>query len=94
MSKADKCSSCGYMIPNTVEKCPYCGSANPNFSVKEKIVDNFQQKAFSKDEEPVFHDTPVEKPKMNWLLFVLLLICCWPVAIVYLVINYGKKKEH
>lgn len=86
MSK--ECPNCGYAFSASDAKCPYCGTANPDYVPTEKPAaarpasptQNYVSNPGSKQ-------TPAKKKEPNWIIFIILLIICWPIAIVYLLVK-------
>lgn len=86
----NECPNCGYQFSSRDAKCPYCGTANPNYS----SIFNTAKNDSSSDTNSAYKSTVdnIKKElKFSWVLFIVLLIVCWPVAIIYLVITAVKK---
>lgn len=86
----NECPNCGYQFSSRDAKCPYCGSANPNYS----SIFNTSKNDSSSNTNSAYKSTVdnIKKElKFSWVLFIVLLIVCWPVAIIYLVIASIKK---
>ena len=83
------CRHCHNQISRfDVDVCPYCGTANPDYVPTEKPAaarpasptQNYLSNATS-------NQTPAKKKEPNWIIFIILLIICWPIAIVYLLVK-------
>lgn len=69
-----ECNSCGATFSNDLTACPYCRAAKPSTIASEpQIVVQAQI-------NPVGSQG---KPKGKFLVFVLLILFCWPAAIWY-----------
>ena len=94
--EANKCPNCGASINERDEQittCKYCGGTIINKAAKE------EQKAVPAEQShstTIFNTSqpPINKInlKFNGLVFFLLLIFAWPIAIVYLILSKGQKK--
>ena len=91
--KEYECPGCGNIVPDTDKCCKYCGSNNPNY-VKpfSKIIfgDNSSSSSSSTSSSAHELDEP-SKRKFSVGIFILLLIFCWPGALIYLIFCYSKK---
>lgn len=84
-----ECRGCGNMMSEKEEKCKYCGSSNPNYvAPKFSIFSSPATQNSSTDVEPVEESSG---KKMSVGIFILLLIFCWPGAIIYLIVCTMKK---
>lgn len=86
MSK--ECPNCGYSFSASDAKCPYCGTANPDYVAPAKPVSTItpsQAKDYFSD--PMSKPAPSKKKEPNWIIFIILLIIFWPAAIVYLLVK-------
>lgn len=86
MATSYECSSCGNIISSTDDKCPYCGTVRSfNKSNNDNSSNNnFNNNFFSKETNESFR-------KVNWLLFIILLVLFWPAAIIYLLVKTQEK---
>lgn len=86
----NECPNCGYQFSSRDAKCPYCGTANPNYS----SIFNPSKNDSSSDTNSAYKSTVTNNKKdtkFSLLLFIVLLIVFWPLAIIYLVITTVKK---
>ena len=90
--EVNKCPNCGASLGAAGEEytttCPYCGSTLFNKDRKPKEPEpkpNNELGALFSDAKPDFSET-TSKIKFNFLVFLILLIFMWPIAIVYAVI--------
>ena len=85
----NECPNCGYQFSSRDAKCPYCGTANPNYS----SIFNSSKNDSSSDTNSAYKSTITNNKdtKFSLLLFIVLLIVFWPLAIIYLVITAVKK---
>ena len=91
--KEYECPGCGNIVPDTDKCCKYCGSNNPNY-VKpiSKIIFGDTPSSSSTSSSASTSSYDVEsKKKFSVGIFILLLIFCWPGAIIYLIFFYSKK---
>lgn len=83
-----ECANCGADMLNSEKVCKYCGSPNPNYvaPILHEVVSPFLNTSSSTGTS-----APKTAPaKVNWLVFVILLIFFWPAAIIYLVFVSAK----
>ena len=86
----NECPNCGYQFSSRDAKCPYCGTANPNYS----SIFNSSKNDSSSDTNSAYKSTVTNNQKdtkFSLLLFIVLLIFFWPIAIIYLVVYLVKK---
>lgn len=86
----NECPNCGYQFSSRDAKCPYCGTANPNYS----SIFNAAKNDSSSDTNSAYKSTVTNNQKdtkFSLLLFIVLLIFFWPIAIIYLVVYLVKK---
>ena len=86
----NECPNCGYQFSSRDAKCPYCGTANPNYS----SIFNTAKNDSSSDTNSAYKSTVTNNQKdtkFSLLLFIVLLIFFWPLAIIYLVVYLVKK---
>jgi len=69
-----ECNSCGAAFSNDLNVCPYCRAAKPINVAIESQTDVQDQ---------INLVEPQAKPKGKLLVFVLLILFCWPAAIWY-----------
>lgn len=85
MATIQACSSCGYHLSSNEDKCPYCGSRNPNYSAKSDFVGRIFSTTEEKSKE---EELPIN---VNWIAFIVLLIICWPLAVAYILYKYYNR---
>ena len=87
-----ECPGCGNIVPDTDKCCKYCGSNNPNY-VKpiSKIIFGDSSSSSSSSNTSSSANEVLSKKKFSVGIFILLLIFCWPGAIIYLIFCYSKK---
>lgn len=78
----NECSGCGNVLNTNEKECKYCGTANdgyvkPAVSVEVGHKENVDVLLKTKDGGSIF-------------VFIVLLIFCWPIAILYAVSNFKK----
>lgn len=89
----NECPNCGYDWSKGEKYCKYCGTPNPTFVDTKKFSDTFSffqssSTNSSTDENSSENDS---KPKeFSAGLFILLLIICWPAAIIYAIVTNNK----
>lgn len=81
-----QCLNCGYQMGDQESNCKYCGTSNPSYKKETKSNYSFN---FT----PPTSNSTTSKNNFSWLLFIILLIVFWPLAIVYLVISNTKKQQ-
>lgn len=77
-----ECSGCGYTLNENIEFCPYCGKANPYYVKKSDSLTVTQQQKNTSE-----NNSAEKKSKFNAFIFILLLLICWPISIVYLIVT-------
>lgn len=90
-----ECPNCGNIVPASDKCCKYCGTANPNYVAPVKSqsflsgLSNTLNSTANKASENSNTSSVSNKPKKKFSvgLFVLLLIICWPAAIIYLLVT-------
>ena len=86
MNEFIECPNCGYDLNKGDRECKYCGTKNPHYVEKPAPIFHAQSHT-----ETVTTATPAKNDsKISIPIFILLLIFCWPVAIVYLVLKSIK----
>ena len=86
MAEFIECPNCGYVLNKEDKVCKYCGTKNPNFVEKTSpIVQQLTQTVNTIQTSTTGTDSKISIP-----VLVLLLIFCWPVAIIYLVLKSAK----
>ena len=80
----NECANCGNMLSSNERKCKYCGTANEYFVNMVVLPENKSENLQNKTEEK-----KVEKTGSVFVFFVLL-FCCWPIAVLYAIINFRK----
>ena len=86
MTQNNECQNCGAEISKTDKRCPYCGTANPNYSVPAAVVSSFGPSSTSSGTTTVPTQSSFSVP-----LFIVLLIFFWPAAIVYAIVKAVNK---
>lgn len=91
----NKCPNCGAPLGadfnKDITKCPYCSSVFVNKDKKdeeskpEEVIKPILNLDFDRVPKPKA-ELPKPKVKFNFLLFVILLFACWPIAIFYAII--------
>lgn len=79
-----ECPNCGYIWSKNEKNCKYCGTINPTF-VTPPTTPTFFSQSTNND-----MSTVQNKSNFSVGIFILLLIFCWPAAIVYLIIKNVK----
>jgi len=69
-----ECNSCGATFGNDLNVCPYCRAAKSNAILAEPQTIAHEQLRVT---------GPPVKPKGKFLVFLLLILFCWPAAIWY-----------
>ena len=88
----NECPNCGYDWSKGEKYCKYCGTPNPTFVDTKKLSDTFSffqssSTNSSTDENSENNSKPKE---FSAGLFILLLIICWPAAIIYAIVTNNK----
>ena len=78
-----ECPNCGHNWTDAEKVCKYCGSANPNY--KEPSVISNVLSDFNNDSS-----NNLKKNNFSVVLFVILLVFCWPIGIIYLILCLKK----
>ena len=86
MNEFIECPNCGYVLNKSDKCCKYCGTKNPNYVEKPVVVNNQPAEQSSKIQTA----TIKTDAKISIPLFIVLLIFCWPVAIIYLILKSIK----
>ena len=94
MSSKYECPNCGYDLNQSERECKYCGSLNQNCVAVNHVVPQRNTPSIlnqtNNNNQANQGNTNTSTPKQNsfgCLIFVLLLIFCWPAAIVYLIVK-------
>jgi len=85
MTQINECQNCGAELAQTDKRCPYCGTANPNYSVPTPIVSTYGPASSTSG------STVASQSSFSVGLFIVLLIFFWPAAIVYAIVKSVKK---
>lgn len=87
----NRCSSCGAPKTDNQTQCPYCKMRYNDFSLIEV---NSQDKSLQNvSNSTSIEEVDVKRPKINWLVFIILLnIYVFP-AFIYLVAVLAKQRE-
>ena len=88
--KKHECPNCGYVFSGNDRNCKFCGTPNPDYTPTYGIKNAISNAAAnlgvsssnSSDAAPAR-----EEKKFSLLIFLLLLIFAWPVAIVYAILK-------
>ena len=86
MNEFIECPNCGYVLNKSDNCCKYSEKKNPNYVEKPVVVNNQPTEQSSKIQTA----TIKTDAKISIPLFIVLLIFCWPVAIIYLVLKSIK----
>lgn len=91
MSTNNECPNCGAINGTNIKICKYCGTANPNYVVQPVAphvtkADDISN-AINKTTEQI------KKSNFNIVIFIILLIIFWPLAIVYLMVKIFKSAK-
>ena len=78
-----ECPNCGHNWTDAEKVCKYCGSANPNY--KEPSVISNVLSDFNNDSS-----NTLKKNNFSVVLFVILMVFCWPIGIIYLILCLKK----
>jgi len=78
-----ECPNCGHNWTDAEKVCKYCGSANPNY--KEPSVISNVLSDFNNDSS-----NNLKKNNFSIVLFVILMVFCWPIGIIYLILCLKK----
>jgi len=82
--KTHECANCGADLLNSQKTCKYCGSPNPNYVAP--ILPTFTSGSTD------YHTgATATTSKVNWVVFVILLIVFWPAAIIYAIVTSNSK---
>ena len=79
-----ECPNCGHNWTDAEKVCKYCGSANPNYkepSVISNVLSDFNSNDSSNN---------LKKNNFSVILFVILMVFCWPIGIIYLILCLKK----
>ena len=87
MNEFIECPNCGYVLNKSEKSCKYCGTKNSNYVEKPAPI-IFSQPTQSSDS--IQTSTIKTNSKISVPVLVVLLIFCWPIAIVYLVLKSIK----
>ena len=87
MNEFIECPNCGYVLNKSESTCKYCGTKNSNYVEKPAP---FVFKRPSQSSDNIQTSTKKSDSKISVGVLVVLLIFCWPVAIVYLVLKSIK----
>lgn len=96
MTRSCECQSCGNIISVKDEKCPYCGTLNTRKFTNTNTNANSSSNTSSNDNSFVdkmnfISDKDKQQlKKVNWVVFIILLIVFWPAAIVYLFVKLSS----
>lgn len=82
----NECPNCGATINDSQKCCKYCGTENANF----KALKDFQPVKSDLENVVKKSANQVKKANINIFVFILLLIFCWPIALVYLFVKLAK----
>lgn len=91
MANINYCPNCGAQLFDDIIKCEYCGhdiKRKKNKTTSQKLDDGFKDLGDSANN--LVND--LTKKDFNVVIFVLLLIFAWPVAIIYLIIMQNNDK--
>ena len=95
MSSKLECPNCGYQLNQAERVCKYCGSLNSNFIQVNQRESNRQMPAIlsqnNNNQSNTNNNSSSKNNNFGCLIFVLLLIFCWPAAIVYLIVKGFSK---
>lgn len=92
----NRCSSCGAPVKENLTECPYCG-----MKYEQTLMANQKTNNDSKENMPlaeiannneVVNEEDV-RPKLNWIIFIILLNFYVFPAFVYLFVVLAKQKE-
>ena len=81
MNTSYECQNCSNIISSSDDKCPYCGTIRIN-----------KNEPLGEGKNPFFNEkTKQSAEKIDWVIFIILLIVFAPAAIIYAVIKMSEK---
>ena len=83
-----ECPNCGHNWTDTEKVCKYCGSANPNYKVTSSISETISN--FSLTGNNSNSTRTNNKDNFSVVLFIILMVFCWPIGIIYLILGLKK----
>lgn len=81
-----QCFGCGYDLKKDEKTCPYCGRENPNYNSIKNLITSFDSTKFNEK-------INTNNIKINWLLFIILLIINPVLGIIYIIIAALTSKN-
>lgn len=94
MADNHECPNCGNLMKPNESCCKYCGSGNPAYK-PTRVVDNFLNNinlnSNAKNNTSTNANKTTKTNTINWLLAIILLFCCWPVGLIYIIIKLLSK---
>jgi uncharacterized membrane protein YvbJ len=81
-----ECPNCGHNWTDTEKVCKYCGSANPNYKATSSISETLSNFSLTSNSS----NSTCTNKNFSVILFVILMVFCWPIGIVYLLICLKK----
>lgn len=88
-----ECVGCGASLSNEFKFCQYCQRINPLYEETKSKYDNSLNSNESINIESTLEpEIIIEEDKKGFsiIVFILLLIFCFPIALIYLVISTTK----
>lgn len=76
-----ECPGCGNLIPENEKCCKYCGGGNPNY-----VKPLFAPANTSSSGSTSTSNSANTSGKINWAIFIILLIVFWPGAVIYAIV--------
>ncbi|MBP5092071.1 MAG: hypothetical protein J6328_05905 [Bacilli bacterium] len=96
-NKNHECENCGYTFSGNERKCKYCGTPNPNYTQSgtnwRKVLSDVTGGGSTSTPTNASDNginKVVTKSGFNIVIFIVLLICFWPAALVYAIIKALK----
>lgn len=84
-----ECPNCGHNWADTEKVCKYCGSANPNYKVTSSISETLSNFSLTGNNSSDPTSTNY-KNNFSVVLFIILMVFCWPIGIIYLILGLKK----
>jgi uncharacterized membrane protein YvbJ len=94
MGASVECKSCGNILHNNEQKCPYCGTIVPGQkSLGGKLDDvlGISSASRSSNDSSSPHESTSDSG-INWVVMVILIIVFWPAAIIYALVKSKSIK--
>lgn len=88
-----ECKSCGNLLHNNENRCPYCGTIVPGQkSLGGRLDDVLGFKSPSEPSSETRRPAADSESGINWVVMIILIIVFWPAAIIYALVKSNKIK--